>query len=152
MIKLNNTGILVFVSLAIIILMLDAAAATSSPTQQQQQQQQQPKLRAKRTLDDVGILMENDDMMAFLVCEICSKESCQKDYCKFCTECNAPKQQLKQQQHNDHNRHQSKQSSPNTNDNFLFDALSLDKRVPHVCKNCVRYRAKSHRTINKFAK
>lgn len=45
------------------------------------------KLRSKRKLEDVEKIIEEDEFMSYLICDMCAKNECSPKYCKFCTQC-----------------------------------------------------------------
>lgn len=53
------------------------------------QQQQQPyhQARSKRRLQDVEKLMIEDEILSYLICDVCEKHKCDPNYCRFCTQC-----------------------------------------------------------------
>lgn len=44
--------------------------------------------RSKRRLQDVEKLMIEDEVLSYLICDMCGKKSCSMDYCQYCTRCN----------------------------------------------------------------
>ena len=43
--------------------------------------------RSKRRLQDVEKLMVEDEVMSYLICEVCEKHTCDPKYCRFCSQC-----------------------------------------------------------------
>lgn len=57
------------------------------------QQQQRPYMRRsqgrreKRRLQDVEKLMIEDEVLSYLVCDVCDKYKCEPKYCRYCSPC-----------------------------------------------------------------
>lgn len=43
--------------------------------------------RSKRRLQDVEKMIVEDELMSFLICDMCEKYACNPNYCKFCPQC-----------------------------------------------------------------
>lgn len=43
--------------------------------------------REKRRLQDVEKLMIEDEVLSYLVCDVCEKHKCELKYCRFCNQC-----------------------------------------------------------------
>lgn len=44
-------------------------------------------LRSKRRLQDVEKLMIEDEVLSYLICDVCEKHTCDPKYCRFCSQC-----------------------------------------------------------------
>jgi hypothetical protein len=44
--------------------------------------------RLKRKPEDLEALIKDDEIMTYIICEICTlKEKCAKPFCQYCTKC-----------------------------------------------------------------
>lgn len=54
---------------------------------QHMQHKQHMQQRSKRRLQDVEKLMIEDEVMSYLICDVCEKYMCDPKYCRFCSQC-----------------------------------------------------------------
>lgn len=43
--------------------------------------------RSKRRLQDVEKMMREDELMSYLICDMCVSNVCEPKYCKYCSQC-----------------------------------------------------------------
>lgn len=76
----------------VIISLIDSISSvrfsfSESENEQSRRADNRNTLRSKRRLQDVEKLMIEDEVLSYLICDVCEKHTCDPKYCRFCSQC-----------------------------------------------------------------